>query len=563
MGLREHSPVAVIADAHFHDLEGDFGQDRMTGYHRLTARSWSETRCSTRVFNESFAALPAALDRIAARGIRHVVLLGDYSDDGQKATVAALAALLERYAARFSMCFYVLPGNHDGYARAGRHQTKEFLADDGRAVIITSDPDVAAMDPHAILTKTMYCAGYPEALIPLARHGLTPRPGYLPRPGHHHWETPFGSSGAFEDRQYRLTSADGQSQADLVDASYLVEPEEGLWLLMIDANVFQPADDATGLSRESDFIDSTGAGWNAVIRQRRYLIDWIADVHRRAARDGKNLLCFSHYPVVDVFADNLESELALFGQTNVARRTPREDVAEALLQAGMTRHFSGHIHVYGSSERKRGDRSLTNIAVPSLVAFPPAFRIVHGAADGSTYETVSLADLPVDEPIVHLYRRECDRLGEPAHPAFDALSYGDFLYAHQEALVTHRFFPREWPQEMAALFSGSTLGRLLAQLDLPSSTLSDLARAGGVRTDTLAALPLLRLVTDWYALRQAQDMALRFIPPDRLSIYKALADHGQIWPMERASETTASGRQFLKTFLSVLRLSLDRACISR
>ncbi|KQS69295.1 hypothetical protein ASG39_22395 [Rhizobium sp. Leaf371] len=557
MALREHSPVAVIADAHFHDLEGDFGQDRMTGDHRLTARSWSETRCSTRVFNESFAALPAALDRIAARGIRHVVLLGDYSDDGQKATVAAVAALLERYAARFSMSFYILPGNHDGYARAGRHQTKEFLADDGRALNITSDPDVAATDPHAILTETMYCAGYPEALTPLARHGLTPCPGDF------HWETPFGSSGAFEDRHYRLTSADGKRQADLVDASYLVEPEEGLWLLMIDANVFQPADDATGLCRASDFIDSTGAGWNAVIRQRRYLIDWIANVHRRAACDSKNLLCFSHYPVVDVFADNLESELALFGQTNVARRTPREDVAETLLQAGMTRHFSGHSHVYGSSERKTGDRTLTNIAVPSLVAFPPAFRIVHGAADGPTCETVSLADLPVDGRVVHLYRRECDRLGEPAHPAFDALSYGDFLYAHQEALVTHRFFPREWPQEMAALFSGSTLRRLLAQLDLPPSTLSDLARAGGVRTDALAALPLLRLVTDWYALRQAQDMALPFIPSDRLSIYKALADHGGIWPMEGASAATASGRQFLKTFLSVLRLSLDRACISR
>ena len=34
----------------------------------------------------------------------------------------------------------------------------------------------------------------------------------------------------------------GKTVISLVDASYLVEPEAGLWLLMIDANVFEPRD---------------------------------------------------------------------------------------------------------------------------------------------------------------------------------------------------------------------------------------------------------------------------------------------------------------------------------
>lgn len=551
--LHNHAPVAVVADAHFHDLEGKFGQVRHVSGHGLTARSWSQTRCSTRVFNESFAALPAALDMIAERNIRHVVLLGDYSDDGQEATVAAVAALFERYASAFSMAFYVLPGNHDGYALAGRHQTKEFLTEDGHTMIITSDPDVADANVGSVLTETMYCAGYPEALKPLARHGLTNSGNYL------HWETPFGQSDAFEDRQYKLTSENGNKDAYLIDASYLVEPEEGLWLLMIDANVFQPSDDATGVQLESDFIDSTGAGWNAVIRQRPYLIEWIADVHRRAAKDGKALSCFSHYPVVDVFADNLTSEVALFGQTNVARRTPRADVAETLWQAGMTQHFSGHIHVSGSSEHKLGDNTLRNIAVPSLVAFPPAFCIVSGSTRGERCETVSLVDLPVDQRLMGLYRLECERLGEAPHAALAAASYGEFLYAHQLALVTHRFFPREWPTEMVALFSGSTLGRLLAQLDLPSSTVGELAQTAGRTSECVASLPLLRLVTDWYVLRHAQELALPFIPSDNLSIYKALAYHGTDFPTASASAATASGRCFLKTFLSVMKQSLDRA----
>lgn len=551
--LHSHTPVAVIADAHYHDLEGSFGQQEPVSGDGLTARSWSETRCSTRVFNESFAAFPAALDAIAGRGIRHVVLLGDYSDDGQKATVQAVASLLKCYAETFSLSFYVLPGNHDGYALRGRHQTKQFLTPDGDAVVITSDPNIKPSNVVALCSETMYCAGYPDALEPLVEHGLTRQADYL------HWETPFGTSDTFEDRQYRLASADGTNEALLIDASYLVEPEDGLWLLMIDANVYQPSDRATGIDLESDFIDSTGAGWNAVVKQRPYLISWIADVHRRAGALGKTLLCFSHYPVVDVFADNLASEQALFGQTNVANRTPQDGVATALMQAGMTQHFSGHIHVNGSTRRTVGNTTLTNVAVPSLVAFPPAFRIVHGSTNATNIETISLGKLPIDRRLTRLYDRECERKGEPNHSAFSAKSYGDFLYAHQEALVTHRFFPREWPRDMVEIFSGSTLGRLLTQLDLPSSVLVKIAQSAGVDPESAASLSLLHFVTDWYALRQAQELALPFVRAENLSIYKALVVHQKAFSASSDPKKNASATSFIKIFLTVLKVSLERA----
>lgn len=531
--------IAVIADAHFHDLEGDYGIPAGSET-RLTARSWADTRGSTRVFNESFAAFHAALEETARRGIRHVVLLGDYSDDGQITTLSGVAALLDRFALQFDMAFYALPGNHDGFATHGRHHSKRLVTAEGHAFLVSSDLQKASADPLIIHHEGMACPGYPEALMPLARHGLMRSETY------HHWETPFGPSDDFAKRRYRLTSRDGKNTAWLTDSSYLVEPEDGLWLLMIDANVFEPRDGAVDLSTESGFIDSTGAGWNAVIRLRPYLIDWIASVHERAARLNKTLLCFSHYPVLDVFGDNLEAERQLFGHTSVVQRTPSDTVAEVLARAGMRHHFSGHIHVNGVTEKQTDAGTLSNIAVPSLVAFPPGLRVVSAASDRSHMETVSLADLPVDSRLMQFYRAETVRNGEPPHAAFNAEHYGTFLYQHLEALVSHRFLPREWPAEMAALVAGETLDGLLVKLDVPASHIATMAR------DAQLEVPMLDVITDWYALRQAQELALPFIPEQRIMIYRSLVG------LAAHDLGSGSAQRFFKTFFQVLGTSLAR-----
>ncbi len=74
--------VAVVADVHLHDLFGGYGMLE-DGSGDLALRTLADTMASTRVFNESHAAFLAVLDDIVRRGIRDVVLLGDYSDDGQ------------------------------------------------------------------------------------------------------------------------------------------------------------------------------------------------------------------------------------------------------------------------------------------------------------------------------------------------------------------------------------------------------------------------------------------------------------------------------------------------
>src|SRR3569833_3008860 len=116
--------IAVIADAHFHDLSGNYGIAGVDAAGRKIAlRPLADTVKSTRVFNEAGGALRHALDDIIARGIRHVVLLGDYSDDGQTETLKGLRALLDDYVARHGLRFFATPGNR--YFRAARQAPVE------------------------------------------------------------------------------------------------------------------------------------------------------------------------------------------------------------------------------------------------------------------------------------------------------------------------------------------------------------------------------------------------------------------------------------------------------
>ena len=94
--------IAVIADPHFHDVTYRPGGGGGTAF-----RSLANTVESTRVFNESFQALPALLDDIVRRGIEIVIVVGDLSDDGQRSTMTRACALLERY----SSAHAISPGN--------------------------------------------------------------------------------------------------------------------------------------------------------------------------------------------------------------------------------------------------------------------------------------------------------------------------------------------------------------------------------------------------------------------------------------------------------------------
>jgi 3',5'-cyclic AMP phosphodiesterase CpdA len=172
----------------------------------------------------------------------------------------------------------------------------------------------------------------------------------------------------------------------MIDAS--AEPIDGLWLMSIDSNVFEPRNGDLDPTAEASFIDTTDAGWNSMLRNKPLIFEWMRDVARRAAEQGKHLLAFSHYPVVDPLNGSANLEASLLGNTGFVRRTPGLDVMAAVAATGIKVHFSGHLHINDTAAFRGVDTFLVNIAVPSMVGFPPAYKIASFDRDTIKVETV-------------------------------------------------------------------------------------------------------------------------------------------------------------------------------
>jgi 3',5'-cyclic AMP phosphodiesterase CpdA len=556
-----HPRIAIVADAHFHDLYADYGfPGIMQDDRRLTFRLLADTARSTRVFNESYFALHHTLDDIAARGIRHVVLLGDYSDDGQVETVKGVKRVLDSYATRFGMRFYATTGNHDIFGADGRHRAKRFLNEDGGYSILSSDPHMRDRGAHAVIASDrMYCQGYPDGLEAMADFGFYPQPGDL------HWETPFGANGDPAARMYEVHSPDGRTTRRLMDASYLVEPFPGVWLLMIDANVFVPVDGVVP-GEEGDFADSTSAGWNEMLVHKQFVLDWMADVSRRAKLEGKRLLAFSHYPVLDPLDGTVDDEVALLGRTGMSERIPRIDVAEALISAGIDIHFSGHLHVNDTAQYRRGERFLTNVAMPSLVAFPGAYKVVTIGGQSLDIETIGIDAMLLDDDLQRGYQREAVPARLEAGGMLAVDDYGGFLFEHIGHLVGRRYLKREWPKDIAAMIRNLDLADLgmLALIEEPLVAADAMVVIAATRNDeslqqrlavrlsehgseiaSLREISALTFLADWYRLRMGSDLALDWISEQKIASYIAV---GQLFADSNGQGVDTIQRKFTLIF---------------
>ena len=509
--------IAVIADPHVHDCDWQPAGSGLRG----AVRSFGDTAASTRVFNESLPAFRAALDRTVAEGARVVLLVGDLTDDGQAPNITAALALIAEYRARHGLRVLATPGNHDLYALQGRPQDKTFLAGDGRPVLLRSAdcPEAATL-------------GTAEALARM--QGL----GYRPEPGDLHWECPFGPDPDWTARAYDVISPDGGTRCRMIDASYLVEPVPGLWVLSIDSNVCVPRDGAVDLSDPASFHDPTDGGWPAVLRHRAHLLPWMRDVAARAVQGGKHLVAFSHYPVLDVLGGTGEDELQVFGPTGLARRTPPPEVARAFAATGVRLHFSGHLHVNDTALfRDAAGQGMFNVAVPSPVGFCPAMKIVDLDGPQVGIRSPLLADVPGHDRAFAAYRAEAAQLARPPSPACFAPDHGSFLDRHLIELVHSRYVPREWPQDMVDFLDRGRMADLVAVLGLPTEGAPD--------------WPLWVLAEDWYRLRKGGALGLGYVASDRLAFYRRLCRD-----LPPVTGTGLAAR--LAAMLRILRGYLDR-----
>lgn len=465
--------VALLADTHFHDVYARFQDGSFSGIlgadgRRATVRTMGAQLRSTRLFNEGFFALRAALDDVLARGIRWVVLNGDLTDDGQPVHVRGMVALLEEYRSR-GLEFFATFGNHDPVSPLTRPDGKpDFLGEGGRPQGIWSPgahqgplrqgpPQEGELPP--IVTPEVCCWGYEELWDALGAYGIRPQPQYV------YWETPYSS---YDGKAYSWELADAQSDPGrrrctlgpgitVPDATYLVEPAAGLWLVGVDANVYLPKPGPDPAWAATRFHGSGEAGWNQMVVHKPHVVEWLRQVALRARALGKSLITFSHYPMVEFYRGKASTIAELFGTRGLdLPRSPGAETTRLLAGLGLGVHFGGHLHINDTGVYRGDDGFLVNVQIPSLAAYVPAYKVasVHGAR--VEVDTVVVQDVPGFDSLFEHYEDELQSLEATGALAWDrailsAQNYQQLVHGHLRELVRLRFLPTNWPPELCRL----------------------------------------------------------------------------------------------------------------
>lgn len=503
--------IAFISDAHIQDVDG----------HAERVRSMEVQVQSTRLFNENYYALLAALDDVARRNIRWVVLPGDLTDNGQFFNQQKIKNILHSYTQRKGMRFFVTTGNHDPALPLGLMQKNaHFLAADGSRV-----------------TREDSCAGYVSQMECYADFG------FFPRKDDCYWESPFTSytydKYSYEDAcRESVLSKQTYTLCDSLtatDASYLVEPVDGLWLLAIDGGVYLPKEMKDGKWS----YQGSSAGYNLVLKHKPFLLPWVRKVVEEAQKRHKTLVAFSHYPLVDFNDGVSESVRQMWGDRRFdLHRVPEAEVSEAFLQAGLCLHFAGHMHVNdtGIWEGKDG-KHLYNIQVPSIATYVPAYKILTIESDEVfRVETVALDTVPGFDSLFPLYRAEYQSDSLRGHsPVWNkeilsARTYGEFCDYQFRDLVRLRFIPRDLPESWRAC------------LDFTGAQMLE-AVSGEEKSDDADWTDwcMKDLVLDLYRLRYAERLALEDIPRTRLAVYRYLFDRARISTFRSAEVEMVKG----------------------
>ncbi|MDN3687126.1 metallophosphoesterase [Cyclobacterium jeungdonense] len=515
----------VYAALHSPDFKGVFNPK--TGKY-ATIRSMKSQLNSTRLFNENYFAFIQALEDLKSKGIQLIVLPGDFTDDGQPMNVLALKKILEIYSREYGMRFFLTTGNHDPVKPfGGIGGKKDFLAADGSEQAIAGDADFFPSGEVAVSSQINYW-GYEEITYTLSDFGFFPSEQDL------FWAHPFQElnvdgydfhqaveNSRLDQRLYRTLN----SERLLPDASYVVEPVAGIWLLALDGNVY---------THSGEDWSGSSVGFNQAVKVKKHQLDWINKVVLEAEKRGKTLISFSHYPLVD-FHDSASDEMkSLFGEQKFQLpRVPSRETSSEYAKAGIRIHFAGHMHINdtGIFTDAESGKTLVNVQVPSLAAFPPAFKILT-IPEPETLEisTIQLQTVDRMDEFFDLYRIEQQWLLEHQDPQrwdstiLHAKNYRDYTQMHLMELTRSRFIPTDWPENLAYAL------QLLSQKELEHWAGMD-AEEGGMflmeklnnskdieQTDGLQG----KLIEDFYLLKNGDELGKKLIPSDRRHFYEAL-----------------------------------------
>lgn len=483
--------IAFLSDVHLQDLFGTFSDNDYNGVlnpktgQYVLLRTMASQLHSTRIFNENYFAFIAALEDIVKRKIKYVALPGDYTDDGQPIHVRGLEKILAQYSKKYNIEFFITTGNHDPVGPFAQDSGKEdFLGKDGKSQPIYSKdglykPNLSTEQP-VIVTADIAKMGYLGITDGLKDFGFYPNKKYK------FWATPFSTynsqnysfekayeAALLSNRVYNVTPG-----YEVPDVSYVVEPIDGLWLMAIDCNVYIPKKN-DGDPKDPKNYSEASTGYNNVLSNKKHLIKWVQDISAESKKQGKILIAFSHFPMID-FNDDASAEIkGLLGPNKwQLNRVPVEEVAKTFADAGLKIHFGGHMHINDTGIRttEKGN-TLVNIQTPSLAAYISAYKLLTINIDNVVdIQTITINKVPQFDELFDLYKMECKFLQNQQVKDIwniDILktkSYHDFTDFHLKELVRLRFLSDDWPSSFKDFFLKLSAQDLLVLASVQSTS---------------------------------------------------------------------------------------------
>lgn len=541
--VKKEIQIAFIADAHLQDIYAKFEDSDYQGIPNPVTGEYANIRTmnsqlhSTRIFNENYFAFLEALNDIVKRGIKQVVLPGDFSDDGQPVHVRGLRKILNEYSQKYGISFFVTTGNHDVVKPFAQDAVKtDFLGKDGKEQIISSSPNnfnknKSELEP--IITADIKNWGYKETIQEMRDFGFFPKKTDL------YWETPF-STYTYENYSFEVAQKESDLEKRtylikntnlyLPDASYLIEPVKGVWLLAIDANAYVPNEKLSGEPNNPKDFSGANTGYNNVLIYKSHLINWVKKVSAEAKQKGKVLIAFSHYPMVE-FNDDATPELkALFGPNKMQlQRVPNEEVAQQFADAGIQIHFGGHMHINDTGVRTTAKgNTLFNIQTPSLSAYMPAYKIltIHSPSELEV-ETIVVGKVAKFNSLFPFYEQEYAHLkNSKSNTIWDkeilkANDYKEFTNWHLKELVRLRFLPEDFPTDFLKSIEKLSGRELLEINKNPQEVFKDL-KENSLTLSDFESWTGFDMIFDFYRLKSADELAIPEIGSKRLKQYNLI-----------------------------------------
>lgn len=564
----KNTQIAFLSDVHLLDIYGTFSDSDYKGIQNPYDEKYTLLRTmksqlqSTRLFNENYFAFIAALDDVAKRNIKTVVLPGDFSDDGQPINIRGLKRILNEYSNKYGIHFIITTGNHDVakpfLTDAGK---TDFLGEGGKEQVIMSKAGMyvpkKSDELPAVITKDIGTMGYAEVLEELGVFGFYPQKTNL------YWETPFTT---YNPDHYSYDKAVNESTIEkrtyaippyntpIPDLSYLVETQKDVWLLAIDGNVYIPKEAAKTNPENPSNYNSPGVGYNQVLTHKKHLVDWVTKVVQEAKKRGKTLIAFSHYPMVDFNDDATPMMKKLFGADKMQlHRVPSEEVSEIFAKAGVQLHFAGHMHINDTGVRKyENGKGLFNIQIPSLAAYIPGYKILTiQRKNKMQISTVSIDSVPGFKTLFPLYEQEYVYLKSSNDAAIwdkgilEAKNYHEFTNWHLKELVRMRFLKNDWPTTFKDFMLKSSAQDFFAFAKVVPSKSKQFRNENWTGFD---------MIFDFHRLYSADELAFKDIGKERIRQYITIIDSYRAYYQKINSPTLTetSFDEFCSIFKSFL-----------